>query len=103
MPDDLDLTYIFSKVIGHKLSGGSIGYLCTRCRMNFAADAVQTKTPQFMDMRFSTIDTLDKISDLSTPDTRIIRPTYGDHWIMPNHVFGETTAVGVSEAKSDYN
>ena len=27
----------------------------------------------------------------------------GAHWIAPNHSFGETTAVGVSEAKSDYD
>ena len=55
-----------------------------------------------MDLRFSTINTLDESSCLSTPATRIQRPTDGSHWIEPNHVFGEATAVGMSEAKSDH-
>ena len=56
-----------------------------------------------MDLAFSTIKTLDESSCLSTPATRILRPTDGSHWIAPNHVFGEATEVGMSEAKSDYD
>ena len=40
--DNQDLTSIFSKVICDKLSKSSIWDMYTRCRMNFAADPVQT-------------------------------------------------------------
>ena len=56
-----------------------------------------------MDLEFPTISTLDESSGLSTPATRIQRPTYGSHWSTPDHVFGEVTAVGISAAKSDYD
>ena len=46
---------------------------------------------------------MDKGSGISTPATRIRSPIYGAHWSAPNHIFGETTAVGVSQAKSDYD
>ena len=57
-PNDLYLMYIFSKVIGHKLSDISSSDLYTRCRMNFVGDPVQTQTPQFMDLGLSTINAL---------------------------------------------
>ena len=50
---------IFSKLIGQKLSNGSIGDLYMRRRMNSADDPVQTKIPQLMDMGFYTINALD--------------------------------------------
>ena len=103
LPDDLDLASIFSTFISHKLSDGSSRDLYTCCRMNFAADSIQTKTPQLMDLVFSTINALDESSGLSTPVTIIQRPVDGAHWSATNHVFGQTTAVGVSEAKSDYD
>ena len=77
LPDDLDLTSIFIKIINHKLSYGSIGDLYTRCKMKFAADTVQTQTSQFMDLGFFTINILDEISGLSTPTTIIRRPADG--------------------------
>ena len=72
-----------------------------RCRMNFAADPVQTQIPQFMDLVLSAINALDEVSDLSTPTIRILNPEDGAHWSAPNHIFGETKVVVVSEAKSD--
>ena len=73
-----------------------------RCKMNFAADPVQNQTTQLVDLGFSTIDPLDEDIGLSTPATRTQSPADGAHWSVPNNIFGETTAVGVSEAKSDY-
>ena len=72
------------------------------CRMNFAADPVRTQTQQFMDLGFSTINSLNGSSGLSTPATRIRRPTDGAHWSAPNHFFGESTSLVMSEEKSDY-
>ena len=59
LPNDLDLTSIFSKIISHKLSDGPRRdvYICFR--MNFVADPVQTKTPPFMDLEFLKIIALD--------------------------------------------
>ena len=71
--------------------------------MNFAADTIQTQKTQFMDLGFYSINVLDESSGLSTPNTRIRRPTNGVHWSAPNHVFGETTAVVVSKAKYDFD
>ena len=56
-----------------------------------------------MDLRFSTIKALDESSGLSTPATRIQRPSDGSHWSAPDHVFGEATVEGMSEAKSDHD
>ena len=104
-PGDLDSASIFRKVIGHKLSEGSSGDLCSRCRMKIAADVVQTQTPQFIDLGFSTINTFDESRGLSNPATKIRMPTDISHWSVPYHVFGEATLVGISVAKSehDYN
>ena len=101
LPDDLDSASILIKVIGHKLSDGSCSDLYLRFRMNFAADVVQTQTPTFMDMGFSTINVLDESSVLSTLVTRIRRATYGSHCCALDDVFGEATAVGIISEKSD--
>ena len=87
LPNNLNSTSIFSKVIGNKLSDGSRGDLYTRFRMNFAADPVQTQIPQFIYLGFSIINALDEGSGLSTPATRILMPVYSAHWIAPNHFF----------------
>ena len=96
-PDHLYSASIFSKIIGPKLSNGSSGALYTYFRVEFTADSIQTQTPQYMDLGFSTIISLDEISDLSTPDAIIRRPTYGSHWSVPDHFFDEATAVGGSK------
>ena len=71
LPDDFDITSIFSKVIGEKIFNGSSGDLYKRCRMNFADDPIQTQISQFMDLGLSTINSLDEGSGLSTPTTII--------------------------------
>ena len=101
----MDYASIVSNSIGHKLSNGSINDFYSCCRMNFAGDVVQTSTPQFMDMGFSNINTLDEISGLSTSSTIIRRPMDGPHWSVLVHVSGEATVEGMIEARSyhDYN
>ena len=71
--------------------------------MNFVADLFQIQTPTFVDLGFSAINALDEVSGLSTSATMIRQPEDCAHWRSHNHIFGETTAVGVSEAKSDYD
>ena len=99
-PNDLDYASIFVKVIGHKLSGGSRDDLYLRCMMNFASGVVQTKAPHFIYMWIPAINILNESVDIGTPVTIIRRPTDVPHWSMPDHVFGEATAVIMSAAKS---
>ena len=103
LPNNIDLTSIFSKVIGDKLSDGSRRDLYIRCKMNLTVDPVQTQTPKFADLGISTVGALDEGSVISTPATRIRRSNDGTHWSAPNHIFDDTTAVGVIETKSDYD
>ena len=67
--------------------------------MKFSAYLAQTQAQQFMDLGLSTIKALDESSGLSTPATRIQRPSDGSHWSAPDHVFGEATDVGMSESR----
>ena len=71
--------------------------------MNFAGDVVQTQAPQFMDLEILDINTLNESGVLGTPVTRIQRPADVAYWRVPDHVFGEATAVGMSAAKSDHD
>ena len=103
LPDDLDYAYIFSKVIGHKISDGSSDDIYSRCRLNFANDPIQTQAPHFMDMGLPTINILNESGVLGNPATKIQRPTDVSHWSAPDHVFGEATAVGMSAANSDHD
>ena len=66
LPDKLDLTSIFSKVIGDKIFESFSRDLYTCCRMNFTADPVQTQTPTFVDLGISTINSLDEGSGIIT-------------------------------------
>ena len=56
-----------------------------------------------MNMGFLTINALDKNGGLSNPATSIQRSMDGSHWSAPDHVFGEATVEGMSEAKSDHD
>ena len=102
-PDGLDYASIFIKVTDQKLSEGSRNDLYLCCRLNFAADIVQTQAPQGMDLGLLTMNKLNKNSLLGTPDTRIKRLTDGSYWSTSDYVFGEATAVGMSAAKSDHD
>ena len=101
--NNYDATSNFRELLCDKLSDYYSRYLYMRCRMNLMADTVQILTPHFIDLRISSIDALDKGSGISTPATIIQSPTDGAHWSAPNHIFGETTVIGVSEENSDYD
>ena len=62
--------------------------------MHLVADPINSMTPQFVDLGFSNVDSLDKGAGLWTPATRFGRPTGVARWSALDHVFGETTAVG---------
>ena len=72
--------------------------------MNLVADTVNSMTPQFVDLGFSTIDTLDKGAGHWNPAVRSGKATNVAHWSAMDRIFGESTVVGdAMSAKSDYN
>ena len=72
--------------------------------MHIAAYPINSVTQQFVELGLSTVDALDKGAGLWNPATRVGRPMDVDHWSVPDHIFGETTAVGDAvSAKSDYD
>ena len=66
------------------------------------SDVVQTEAPQFVNLGLPAINTLNEVGILITPAARIQRPKDVFHWSVPDHVFGESSAVGTSVAKSDH-
>ena len=95
---------IFTDVVSDKLSNSSSWYLYGHIGMKLVADTVNSMTPQFVDLRFSTIDTLDKGDSIYTPANRVGKATNVAHWSAMDHIFGESTVVGEAvSAKSDYN
>ena len=90
-------------LIGDKLSDGYSRNIYIRSRMNLTEDTAQTQIPLFVHLGILNINVLDEGSGLSTLTIRIRSPTSGAHWSVPNHIFGETLAVGVRKAKSEYD
>ena len=85
---------IFTDIISEKISNSSIQDLFASVGMHLVADPVNSVTPKFVDLWFSTADALDKGADIWTPYTRVVRPKDVSHWSAPDHIFGKTTAVG---------
>ena len=95
---------IFTDILSDEISNTSIRGLYARIGMHLSADPVNSVAPKFVYLGFSTVDVLDKGAGLWTPATRVGRPMDVAHWSAPDHIFGETTAVGDAvSTKSDYN
>ena len=69
--------------------------------MKFASYVVQNEAAKFVDLGLLAINILNESGVLSIPATRIRRRSDGSHWTALDHIFGESTAVGISAAKSD--
>ena len=65
------------------------------------SNVIQTEAPKFVDLGILAINTSNKLGVIGPTDTMIRRPMDGYHWFMPDHVFGEATAVGMSAVRSD--
>ena len=104
-PNNLVESPVFTDILSEKLSDSSRWDIYTCYWMNLAEDPVNIPAPQFVYLGLSTINALDKGSSLCTPSTIVGKPTDGAHWRAPNHIFGETTAVGndVIAEKYDYD
>ena len=84
---------ILTDVTSEKFSNSSSQDLYARVEMYLTEDPVNSVTPQFLDLRLSTVDTLDKEAGLWNPTTSFGMPTYVSHWITMDQFFGETTEV----------
>ena len=81
-----------SKVIAQKFTNKSSAEVNLRCRMNLTRDAVLAKSPNFVNLGLSYVETSDELRSVFIPTTRIIIMTDGSNWIPPGHIIGEVTA-----------
>ena len=84
---------IFTDVLSYKLSDSYSRDLYERIGMHLTVDPVNSVTPQFVDLGFSTVDALGTGASLFTPATRVGRTADVAHWSAPDHIFVETTVV----------
>ena len=80
-----DPTPTWSKVIGRKLSEKSSAYIYLCCRTNLTRDAVLTESPNFMNPGLLYVQTLDELSSIFIPTTRIRRQRDGSNWLPTGH------------------
>ena len=86
--NDLVVPPIFAEVFSYKLSNRSIRYLYACVGMHLATYTVNPVTPQFVDHRFSAIDSLNKGAVVCSPATRFRRSTGVSHWSYLDHDVG---------------
>ena len=79
---------IFTDVVRDKLSNDSIRDIYAFVGMHLAADPINSVTPHFVDLGFSTVDALDKGAGLWTPTTVVLGSADVAHWSAPDHIFG---------------
>ena len=79
---------ILTNVISDKLSNSPIWDIYVRVGMHLVADPVNSVTPQFVDLGFSTVDALDKGAGLRNPATRVRKPKDVSHCSLTDHIFG---------------
>ena len=71
--------------------------------MNFAINPVLGKTPKFVDLRLSTVNTADKRNSLFAPITRAEGLMGSSNCLTASHGIAEVTAERVSETKEYRN
>ena len=65
------------------------------------SNAVGTEAPHFVDLGLPAVNTSDEFNIFGTLPTRIRMPIDGSHWSASDHVFGESTVVGMSATRSE--
>ena len=68
--------------------------------MDFMSNAIRTKAPNFVNLWLPAVSISDEFNTFGTPNIRVRRSTDGTHWSVPDHIFGEVTAVGMSRTRS---
>ena len=69
--------------------------------MDFTSNTVRNEAPTFVNLGLLSVNASDEFNTFGTPATRVRRPTDGPHWSVPDLVFGEATAVGMSWTRSE--
>ena len=69
--------------------------------MDFTTNSIGTEAPNSVDWGIRAVNTSDEFNIFFTPTTRIRGPNDGTHWSAPDHVVGESTAVGMSATRSE--
>ena len=99
-------TPTWSKVIHSKaFTKESRTNVYTRIQMNFARDTVLSKSPNFMDLGLSSINTTDELGSVFASTTRIGSAMHGPGWLLHSHCIIEAIANRASgtKAKNHYN
>ena len=71
--------------------------------MNLASDTVLRKSPKFMDLRLSSVYTMDEIGYVFAPTTIIGSATHGSNWLPHINRISEAKADRLSRTKSKHN
>ena len=100
-----DPTPTWIEVIGSKFINKSITNIYAHIRMNFASDTVFSKSPNFMDLGLSSVDTTDELRSVFTTTTRIDSENHESYWILRSLCISKSSADRVSskKEKNHYN
>ena len=96
---------IWSKLIVSKTANESSANVYVQCWINLASDTVLSKSPNFIDLRLSSVDATDELGSVFASTTRIGLATHGSGWLLYSRFISETTAdrlIGTKE-KNHYN
>ena len=98
-----DSTSFFNHVVGLEAVSVEVTNVDASKRMNFASNPVLGKTPKFVDLRLSTVNTEDKLNSVFSPVTKV--EVLNDHsdWLASRHLIAVITADRVSEVKAYRN
>ena len=70
-----------------------------RKRMDFCSNSVVSGSPNYMDFRLLTANTMEKIKSVIGPTTRVERLTNGSDWLTSRHGIEEFMVERVREGK----
>ena len=93
-------TPTFSKVIGRKLSNNPSADIYLRCQMNFTRDAIINKSPNFMNLGLSAVNTSNELRPFSILTIRTGSPIDGSNCLPPGYLIGEVTAARMIRTRS---
>ena len=86
----------FSHVVGLESVYRKVDDVDASKRMNFVSNPILGKTPKFMDLRLSTVNTVEKLNSVFVPVTRAEDLMGILNWLAASHGIAEVTLDRVS-------
>ena len=94
-----DSTSFFSHVVGLEEVSGEVSDIDASKSMNSASNPVHGKTPKFVYLQLSDVNTADKLNIVFAPVTKAEVLTDHSNWFTSRHSISGVTASRVSEEK----